>query len=737
MHLWLVVLGLCALSSAAPQNWPYRDSLMPYRYGYPGQSQYKYLPEVEDDEDTGPYLSRLHGRQDLVVGSEGDRVKPTSEPGVSVIETGSVAPVVEPAKYTKAPPQASPTHKPVGVDTGRPVQPPPFPAARPPPTPQPTKKPEEDEEDDESEEDADDDVPDHEHDADDDVDGDDNDGDADEDGDDDDEEEERRRQEPLNIKSEKPEAPAAVAAAVPVVPSTVAPVVPANSSAVVVNATKPVVAEAEDVSSEEQDLPQGIEALVPGYVTDQGEVLVPVDTVTGDQPIAIVPDPYGQPTRGVPIQNRRVPSYRGPYEESDDYESPYYFSDIYGGLRRQEYYDEADADLDVVKPTKGHGKPSAVPVDEKDKVSSVESVDEQETDDEDVVSENEGSPKDPESLEQELEGRNEFMSAFPPSRSPELFAYINSRIPVDQSSEYGYDDYVQPSSGEYNGPYAHTPAPYAYRPQIRRQQPRPVYYYRPKPQQSPSVTLALAVNGNQQQQGFTQVPYNRFAGQQQAYSQNHYGSYEDSSESYSYRPVPSPFYRRPVPSQSFYRPNPFSGYQQGPGPVAYRPNQFSGYQYQPQPQYGGYGHRPFVGYRPRPQVVRPVAYGQGNKQSAAVGYLRPTAVRITPLRRPTPVIKLKKNPVDSSSQQSFENPYGFPVDSSVEPNSSGAQDSYEVPQHVIGRKVVGKTASVVKTRRAAKMAKKPSKKLLESKKATSDPDPLNILKKINTHAKRS
>lgn len=32
-----------------------------------------------------------------------------------------------------------------------------------------------------------------------------------------------------------------------------------------------------------------IEALVPGYVTDQGEVLVPVDTVTGSQPITIVP----------------------------------------------------------------------------------------------------------------------------------------------------------------------------------------------------------------------------------------------------------------------------------------------------------------------------------------------------------------------------------------------------------------------------------------------------------------
>jgi len=343
MHLWLVVLGLCALSSAAPQNWPYRDSLMPYRYGYPGQSQYKYLPEVEDDEDTGPYLSRLHGRQDLVVGSEGDRVKPTSETGVSsVIETGSVPPVVEPNKNPRPPQAASPTHKPVGVDTGRPVQPPPFPAARPPPTPPPSPKPDEEEEDDESEEDADDDAEGAE-----DEEADDGEGDADADeeetgGDnEDDEEEERRRQEPLNIKSEKVVEPAPVAPVVPVVPSTVAPVVHVNHTAV--NGSQPAAPKPsgapdgeEDASSEEHDVP-GIEALVPGYVTDQGEVLVPVDTVTGDQPIAIVPDPYGQPARGVAV-NHRQPTYRGPYDESDDYETPYYFSDIYGGLRRQGLY---------------------------------------------------------------------------------------------------------------------------------------------------------------------------------------------------------------------------------------------------------------------------------------------------------------------------------------------------------------------------------------------------------------
>jgi hypothetical protein len=328
---------------------------MPYRYGYPGQSQYKYLPQVEDDEDTGPYLSNLHGRQDLVVGSEGDRVKPTNEPGVSVIETGSVAPVVEPSKPTRAPSVvvASPTHKPVGVDTGRPVQPPPFPAARPPPTPPPSAKPDEEEEDDESEEDADDDV---------DPNADDDDADEEDDGDDadeeeekeaeDDEEEERRRQEPLDIKTEKVVKPVVqVAPVVPVVPTTAVPVVPSavvgkNKTVVVpvdsvedVNGTsvdsKPVGEVEDDASSEEQGI-GGIEALVPGYVTDEGEVLVPVDTVTGDQPIAIVPDPYGQPARGVALN--RGPTYRGPYEE-DDYETPYYYTDIpYGAIRRQGLY---------------------------------------------------------------------------------------------------------------------------------------------------------------------------------------------------------------------------------------------------------------------------------------------------------------------------------------------------------------------------------------------------------------
>ena len=68
MKGYLVLLAFCGLATSAPQNWPYRDSLMPYRYGYPSQSQYKYLPQIEDDEDIGPYFQ---GRQDIVVGSDG------------------------------------------------------------------------------------------------------------------------------------------------------------------------------------------------------------------------------------------------------------------------------------------------------------------------------------------------------------------------------------------------------------------------------------------------------------------------------------------------------------------------------------------------------------------------------------------------------------------------------------------------------------------------------------------
>jgi len=337
MKGYLVLLALVGLSAGAPQNWPYRDSLMPYRYGYPSQSQYKYLPQIEDDEDVGPYPGSA--RQDFVVGSDGDRVRPTQQAAVApgVVETGSVAPVVDatqtPATVpTAASSPAAPPPRPVGpsesAGAGKPVQPPPFPPARPPPTP-PPKEEEEDEDDDESDEEADDEDDDETPEQ----------GGDDEDGDDNDDEhedeEERRRQEPLSAEDnvESPAQPPAVAQAKPVAPApVVVDPVPIKNKTVVpdsveeVNAPPSVEsnevvkpAETDDDSSEEQGLGDGVEALVPGYVTDQGEVLVPVDTVTGDQPISIVPDPYTPPTRGV-----QIPNYR--YQNTN----PYYYSDIYG-----------------------------------------------------------------------------------------------------------------------------------------------------------------------------------------------------------------------------------------------------------------------------------------------------------------------------------------------------------------------------------------------------------------------
>lgn len=71
MKGYLVLLALLGLANAAPQNWPYRDSLMPnHRYGYPSESYLKYLPQIEDDEDIGPYPARFR-QEGIVVGSDG------------------------------------------------------------------------------------------------------------------------------------------------------------------------------------------------------------------------------------------------------------------------------------------------------------------------------------------------------------------------------------------------------------------------------------------------------------------------------------------------------------------------------------------------------------------------------------------------------------------------------------------------------------------------------------------
>jgi len=363
MQVCLVLLALVGLSMAAPQNWPYPDSLMPYRYGYPGQAgKYKYLPELEDDEDVGPYLVHKSGRQDLVVGegqSQGSSlrsqlkkaqwrygdagavtVKPTEIPGVAVVETGSVAPVKEnePGKVHAEPPApppkvATPASKP--VQSNKPVQPPAFPPARPPPTDAPKEKDEDEEDDDDSEEDeVDDDVP-HDEDQDDDVDDDEDEDADDESDDDDDDDDDRRRQEPLKEVAAVP-APVEPVVVQPVSNASVVPV-PEVVESEVVKPVKPVVpaaaVDADDETSSEEVPVRGrepVEALVPGYITPQGEVLVPVDTVIGDQPISIVDDPSSPPVRGVPF-HASFPNNFG---------SPYYYPNIYGheSSRRQGLY---------------------------------------------------------------------------------------------------------------------------------------------------------------------------------------------------------------------------------------------------------------------------------------------------------------------------------------------------------------------------------------------------------------
>lgn len=62
----LVIAALAALASAAPQ-WPYRDAVAPYYYGYPGKTPYMYRAGEEDDE-----IEDM-ARQDLKVASSGKK----------------------------------------------------------------------------------------------------------------------------------------------------------------------------------------------------------------------------------------------------------------------------------------------------------------------------------------------------------------------------------------------------------------------------------------------------------------------------------------------------------------------------------------------------------------------------------------------------------------------------------------------------------------------------------------
>jgi len=315
MNIYLL-FGLFAVVAAAPEpnSWPYRDSLHPYYYGYPGQTPYVYRASLEDDEepversrqDSGVSVASLVQNAALKQQEAIDNYG--SETPTTVVETGSAAPVPQaglgesssaaaaPSKVA-APSSSSSSQQAAPLNVVKPgvVNPPAFPPAKRPPAPTQKPKPAKEEED------EDDDDDDDEESAEDDE--------SPEDDEEEEVEEERRRNEPLNI-------PAPSAAPVEngtSLESSEVPVSNVNASAPAqstgeedeINEAIPVAElqvgpDQEDDMSDEASL-EGVEAFVPGYVTDQGEVLVPVDTVTGDQPISIVPDPYSPPSRGVPL----------------------------------------------------------------------------------------------------------------------------------------------------------------------------------------------------------------------------------------------------------------------------------------------------------------------------------------------------------------------------------------------------------------------------------------------------
>jgi len=281
--------------------------MQPYYYGYPGQTPYVYRPQIEDDEgDDVPT-----GRQDLPVVSQNGQdqqgnfqlnqqsnqqqnpVPLKIENSPVVVETGSAAPVIAQQQAQKnQQPQSQSAQAPPNVNNpSAQREPPPFPPATTPrPTPLTGDEDDSDEEEDEDEDaDADAEADDEEQ------------NENSEESEEEENQNQRRRQEPIKVMSEE-------------VPSTPEPSPPAP---VVVNDT--VSSSVEDVEEVVKEVntnkkhPVRIEALVPGYVTDQGEVLVPVDTVTGDQPISIVPDPYTPPARGIPA--------------SEFVDSPYFYAE--------------------------------------------------------------------------------------------------------------------------------------------------------------------------------------------------------------------------------------------------------------------------------------------------------------------------------------------------------------------------------------------------------------------------
>ncbi|CAG7817570.1 unnamed protein product [Allacma fusca] len=282
------LLGVCSFSLAAPEppSWPYSHDLR-YYYGYPGKTPYVYRASIEDDEepldrsrqDSGQLVSTLIHNAAV---KQQDELKNFGNERPAV-ETGSAPPVQQerPGDSPKVVAPSSPHVVKPGV-----VNPPAFPPARkPPPPPPPPTKPAPEEEEDEDDED-------------------DEESNEDDEEDEEEDDEERRRNEPIDIVTTQTPENATSSETLEVVRANVSQPVrqvveDSNTNSAVLDVVE-IKPDNEDNISDEASL-DGVEAFVPGYVTDQGEVLVPVDTVTGDQPISIVPDPYTPPSRGVSL----------------------------------------------------------------------------------------------------------------------------------------------------------------------------------------------------------------------------------------------------------------------------------------------------------------------------------------------------------------------------------------------------------------------------------------------------
>jgi hypothetical protein len=140
--------------------------------------------------------------------------------------------------------------------------------------------------------------------------------------------------------------------------------------------------------------------------------------------------------------------------------------------------------------------------------SEEENVSSQNPDDED------NSNSEEESTGGNAEGRNEYLTAFPPSRSPELFALINSRVQEQQIIQ----------QQRFQGPYA----PQRYQAPYQQQQ-QPILYRVRQQENNPSVSLAVRVTGGGGG-GFSSNNINPYVNR---FTPNQYGYQESGEDQFS------------------------------------------------------------------------------------------------------------------------------------------------------------------------------------------------------------